>query len=95
MMKKLEERTSWDLELAFHNTVLKDVLQSVAEDRVEETKGSYPKSGSVKYSRDGGSNESEEVVKGVGDGGLKLQVGAPLPRYLGHVIGHLWGPPYP
>ena len=90
MRKKLKERTSQDLELGFYNTVLKDVLQSVSEDRVEETEASYPNSGSVKDSRDGGPNESEEVVEGVDDGGLKLQVGAPLPKHLGHVIGHLW-----
>ena len=63
----------------------------MSEDKVEETKTSYPNSGSVKDSRDGGPDESEEVVEGVGDGGLKLQVGAPLPKHLGHVIGHLWG----
>ena len=73
------------------NTILKDVLQSVSENKVEETKASYPNSGSVKDSRDGSLNESEEVIKEVGDGGLKLQVGAPLPKHLGHVIGHLWG----
>ena len=90
MRKKLKERTNWDLELGFYNTVLKDVLQFVSEDRVEETKASYPDSGSVKDSRDGGPNESEEVVEGVGESGLKLQAGAPLPKHLGHVIGHLW-----
>ena len=77
MRKKLKERTSWDLELGIYNTVLKDVLQSASEDRVEENEASYPDSGSVKDSRDGSPNESEEVVKGVGDGGLKLQVGHP------------------
>ena len=91
MKKKLKKRTSWDLELRIYNTVSKDVLQSVSEDRVEETEASYPDSGSVKDSRDGGPNESEEVIEGVCDGGLKLQVGSPLPKHLGHVIGHLWG----
>ena len=62
----------------------------MSEDRVEEAEALYPNSGSVKDSRDGSPNESEEVVVGVGDGGLKLQVGAPLPKHLGHVIGHLW-----
>ena len=90
MKKKPKERTSPNLESGIYSTVSKDVLQSVSEDRVEETEASYPNSGSVKDSRDGSPNESEEVVKGVGDGGLKLQVGAPLPRHLGHVIGHLW-----
>ena len=94
MKKKLKKRTSWDLELGIYNTVSKDVLQSVSEDRVEETKASYPDSESVKDSRDGGLDESEEVVEGVGDGSLELQ-GAPLPKHLGHVIGHLWGPPHP
>ena len=59
MRKKLKERTSWDLELAVYNTVLKDVLQSVSEDGVEETEASYPDSGSVKDSKDGGPDESE------------------------------------
>ena len=63
----------------------------MSEDKVEETKASYPDSGSVKDSRDSGSDESEEVIEGVGDGGLKLQVEAPLPKHLGQVIGHLWG----
>ena len=61
----------------------------MSEDRVEETKASYPNSGSVKDTRDSSANESEEVVEGVGDGGLKLQVGASLAEHLGHVIGHL------
>ena len=39
--EKLKERTSWDLELGIYNTVLKDVLHSMSEDRVEETKASY------------------------------------------------------
>ena len=61
----------------------------MSEDKVEETKALYPNSGSVKDSRDGGLDESEEVVEGVGDSGLKLQVGVPLPKHF--VIGHLWG----
>ena len=63
----------------------------MSEDKVEEIKASYPDSGSVKDSRDNSPNQSEEVIEGVGDGGLKLQVEAPLPKHLGHVIGHLWG----
>ena len=63
----------------------------MSEDRVEETVASYANSESVKDSRDSGHDESEEVVEGMGDGGLRLQVGAPLPKHLGHVIGHLWG----
>ena len=62
----------------------------MSEDRVEKTKASYPDSESVKDSRDGSPYESEEVVEGVGNDGLKLQVGAPLPKHLGYVIGHLW-----
>ena len=87
----VNERTMWDIELGIYNTVLKDVLQSVSEDRVDETKAAYPNFGSVKDSRDGSPDESEEVVEGLGDGGLKLQVGAPVPKHLGHVISHLWG----
>ena len=49
----------------------------MSEDRVEETEASYPNSESVKDSRDSGPDESEEVIKGVGDGGIKLQVGVP------------------
>ena len=61
----------------------------MSEDRAEETKASYPDSGSVRDSREGSSDESEEVEDGVGEGGLKLQTGAPLPKHLGHVIGSL------
>ena len=61
------------------------------EDRVEETKASYPDSGSVRDSTDGSPDESEEVVDGVGNGGIKLQVGAPLPKHWDHVVGHHWG----
>ena len=63
----------------------------MSEDRTEETKASYPDSGSVRNSREGGPDESEEVEYGVGEGGLKLQTGAPLPKHLGHVKGSLWG----
>ena len=61
------------------------------EDRVEETKASYPDSRSVRDSRDGSPDESQEVVNGVGNGGLKLQVGPPLSKHWGHVVGHHWG----
>ena len=63
----------------------------MSEDRAEETKASYPDSSLVRDSREGGSNELEEVEDGVGEGGLKLQTGEPLPKHLGHVIGSLWG----
>ena len=74
MRKELKKENK----LGFYNTILKDVLKSVSEDKVEETKASYPDSGSVKDSRDGSPDESEEVIEGEGDGGLKLQVGTPL-----------------
>ena len=61
------------------------------EDRVEETEASYPDSGSVRDSRDGIPNELEEVVNGVSDGGLELQVGAPLPKHWSQVVGNLCG----
>ena len=61
----------------------------MSEDRAEETEASYPDSGSVRDSRDGGSNESDKVEDGVGEGGQKLPIGAPLPKHLGHVIGNL------
>ena len=63
MKKKLKKRTSQDLELGIYNTVSKDVLQSVSEDRVEETKASYLNSGSVKDSRDGCPDESEKSLR--------------------------------
>ena len=63
----------------------------MSEDRAEETKASYPDSSSVRDSRDGGSNESDEVEDGVGEGGQKLPIGAPLPKHLGHVVGNLCG----
>ena len=49
------------------------------EDRVEETKASYPDSSLVRDSRDGSPDELEEVVDGVGNEGLKLQIGHPYP----------------
>ena len=61
------------------------------EDRAEETKASYLDSGSVRDLRDGGSNELEEVEDGVGKGGQKLPIGAPLPKHLGHVVSNLCG----
>ena len=63
----------------------------MSEDRAEKTKAPYPDSGSVRDSREGGSDELEEVEDGVGKGGWKLQTGAPLPKHLGHVIGSLCG----
>ena len=61
----------------------------MSKDRAEETETSYPDSGSVGDSKEGGSNESEEVEDGVGEGGWKLQMGAPLPKHFGHVVGNL------
>ena len=64
---------------------------SVSEDREEETKASYPDSGLVRDSRDGGSDESEEVEDAVGEGGQKLPTRTPLPKHLGHIMGSLCG----
>ena len=63
----------------------------MSEDRAEETTASYPDSGLVRDSREGGSNESEEVEDRVGEGEWKLQTGAPLTKHLGHVVGSLCG----
>ena len=63
----------------------------MSDNRAEENEASYPDPSLVRDSRDGGSNESEEVEDGVGNGGPKLQVGAPLPKHWGHVIGNLCG----
>ena len=63
----------------------------MSEDRAEETEASYPDSGSVRDSKEGGSDELEEVEDGVGKGGQKQQTGAPLPKHLGHVVGNLCG----
>ena len=57
-----------------------------SEDRAKKTKASYPDSGSVRDLRDGGCNESDEVEDGVGEGGQKLPLEAPLPQHLGHVV---------
>ena len=59
------------------------------EDRAEEIEASYPDSGSVRDSKEGGSDKLEEVEDGVGEGGWKLQcIGEPLPKYFGHVFGN-------
>ena len=42
------------------------------EDRAEEIEASYPDSGSVRDSKEGGPDELEEVENGVGEGGQKL-----------------------
>ena len=34
---------------------------------------------------------SKEVEEGVGKGGWKLRIGAPLPKHQGHVVGNLRG----
>ena len=69
--------------------------QSVPEDM----EASYPDSGSVNDSREGGPEESEEVEEGADEGGWKSSFsGAPLPKYLGQVSGNhcsiasRWGP---
>ena len=61
----------------------------MSEDRAEETKASYPDSGLVRDSRYGSSDELEEVEDGIGKGGQKLQVGEPLPKHWGYVVGNL------
>ena len=63
----------------------------MSEDRSEETETSYPDSRSVRDLRDGASDESDEMEDGVGEGGQKLPIGAPLPKHLGHVVGNLCG----
>ena len=61
----------------------------MSEVRAEETEASYPDSGSIRDSKEGGPDELEEVEDGVGKGGWKLQMGAPLPKHLGHMVGNL------
>ena len=46
---------------------------SVSEAMVEDINASYPDSGSVRDSKEGGPDELEEVEDGVGEGGQKLQ----------------------
>ena len=61
----------------------------MSKDRAEEIEASYPDSGPVRDSKEGGPDESEEVEDGVGEGGWKLQcIGAPLPKHFGHVFGN-------
>ena len=62
--------------------------QSVSEDM----EASYPDSGSVNDSREGGPEESEEVEEGAGEGGQDSSFSeAPLPKHLGKVAGNHWG----
>ena len=64
-----------------------------------------PDSISIKDSKEGGPEESEEVIEGVGEGGCTSIMGEkgkvmwiPLPKHFGHVPGSLlgvaskWGP---
>ena len=44
----------------------------MSEDRAEEIEASYPDSGPVRDSKEGGPDELEEVEVGVGKGGQKL-----------------------
>ena len=60
----------------------------MSKDKAEEIEASYPDSGSVRDSKEGDPDESEEVEYGVGEGGWKLQTGAPLPKHFGHVVGN-------
>ena len=49
---------------------------------------SYPDSGSVNNSNEGGPEESEEVRQGAGEGGCDSILGdTPLPKHFGQVSG--------
>ena len=55
----------------------------------EEIEASYPDSGSVRDSKEGGPEESEEIEDGVGEGGwASILIGIPLPRHLVIVSGN-------
>ena len=57
----------------------------------EELEASYLDSGSVIDSKEGGSEESEEVEDRAGEGGWdSCFSGAPLPKHLGQVSGSHW-----
>ena len=58
----------------------------------EDMKVSYPDSGSVKHSNEGGPEESEEVREEAGEGGCASILGeTPLSKHLGYVSGNLCG----
>ena len=62
--------------------------KSVLEDR----EASYPDSGLVIDSKEGGPEESEEVGDGLGEGGWESCFsGALLPKHFGQVSGNYWG----
>ena len=62
--------------------------QSVSED----VEASYPDSGLVIDSKEGGLEESEEVEDGPGEGGWDSCFSrTPLLKHLGHVSGNCWG----
>ena len=64
----------------------------MSEDRVEDIDASYPDSGPVRDSKEGGPDELEEVKHGVGEGGQELQCsGATLLKHFGQVFGNCWG----
>ena len=53
---------------------------------------SYPDSGLVIDSKEGGLEKSEEVADRVGEGGQESHFsGAPLPKHFGQVSGNHWG----
>ena len=53
---------------------------------------SYPDSGFVNDSNEGGPEESEEVREGAGEVGCaSILGGTPLPNHLGHVSGNFCG----
>ena len=65
----------------------------------EDMEASYPDSGSVNNSNEGGLEELEEVREGGGEGGHdSILSGTPLPKHLGQVSGNhcgvasKWGP---
>ena len=55
----------------------------------EKIKASYLDSGSVRDSKEGGLEESEEIKNEVGEGcQASIVIGTPLPRHLGIVSGN-------
>ena len=64
----------------------------MSDDRAEDIDASYPDSGSVRDSKEGGLDEIEVVEDGIGEGGWELQCrGAPLPKHFDQVLGNHWG----
>ena len=56
---------------------------------LEDIEASYPDSGSITDSKERGSEESEKVEDGAGEGGWAPNFnGAPLPKHLGQLSGN-------